>query len=520
MAISPDLPPAIALAERRWQDVRAGSVPDPRQVVQISADPLLDPEWDVVIAGATLGVLMGSALARQGWRVALLDQGLLRGRDQEWNISRGELEVLLRLELLTPAELERVIASEYNPGRIALHEGPEFWIRDVLNVGVDPVTLLEALKQSFLAAGGQLFEQSPLQQVSVHPNGVTVRAGDRPDPGKIHRSFRSRLLLDVMGHGSPLVRQARQGALPEAHCIVVGTCAKGYPRNEQGDLFVSTTPILEGCQPFWEAFPARDGRTTYLFTYLDGQVASPGPARLYQLYRDLLPAYQQVEWEQLSVQRTLCGVLPSYRASPLQMPWNRILAVGDSSGAQSPLSFGGFGAMLRHLERLSRGVMEALQADCLDRASLALLQPYQPNLSVTWLFQQSMSLRPGQSASAQQINRLLGNVFGVMNGLGEGTLKPFLQDVVQFPGLAKAMLMTGLIHPVQVLGLLPQLGVPALLDWSRHFAALGSYGLLGAIAQLPTATQSLTRQSYRQRRRQESWWYGAGLDYGQTPRDE
>jgi lycopene cyclase CruP len=507
-----DLPPAVAAAERRWQQFYTANPSAPTEWVQSVLEPLLATDWDVVIAGATLGVMLGAALAQQGWRVALLERGVLRGRDQEWNISRTELAVLTRLGLLTAEELERAIASEYNPGRIALHEGPEFWVRDVLNVGVDPVTLLATLKQRFFAAGGQLFEQTELQQVCVHPNGVVVRTGG---PGLAPRSYSARVLLDMMGHASPLVRQARRGVKPDAFCLVVGTCATGYPCNEHGDLFVSTTPIVEGCQPFWEAFPARDGRTTYLFTYLDSRVKTPSPQRLYELYRELLPSYQQVEWEQLAVKRTLSGVLPSYRESPLQMLWNRILAVGDSSGAQSPLSFGGFGAMLRHLERLSRGLAEALQADCLDQQDLALLQPYQPNLSVTWLFQQSMSLRPGQAAAPQQINQLLGTVFGVMNGLGEGTLQPFLQDVVQFPGLAKAMLMTGLLHPAQVLGLLPQLGIHSLVDWSRHFLALGSYSLLAAVARLPNSVEGVTPKAYRQRRRCESWWYGAGFDYEQ-----
>lgn len=63
--------------------------------------------------------------------------------------------------------------------------------------------------------------------------------------------------------------------------------------------------------------------------------------------------------------------------------------MGDASACQSPLSFGGFGSMLRHLPRLSDGISEALAADRLDRGALALLQPYQPSLSASWLFQRS-----------------------------------------------------------------------------------------------------------------------------------
>ena len=35
--------------------------------------------------------------------------------------------------------------------------------------------------------------------------------------------------------------------------------------------------------------------------------------------------------------------------------------IGDASGIQSPLSFGGFGAMTRHLRRLTGAVTEAVQ---------------------------------------------------------------------------------------------------------------------------------------------------------------
>ena len=55
----------------------------------------------MIICGGTLGILIGCALAVKGLRVALMERGILRGREQEWNISRKELEVLLELDLLT-----------------------------------------------------------------------------------------------------------------------------------------------------------------------------------------------------------------------------------------------------------------------------------------------------------------------------------------------------------------------------------------------------------------------------------
>ena len=48
----------------------------------------------------------------------------------------------------------------------------------------------------------------------------------------------------------------------------------------------------------------------------------------------------------------ITGLFPTYRDSPLKSRFNRILAVGDASGIQSPLSFGGFGSLTRHIERI------------------------------------------------------------------------------------------------------------------------------------------------------------------------
>ncbi len=95
-----------------------------------------------------------------------------------------------------------------------------------------------------------------------------------------------------------------------------------------------------------------------------------------------------------------CVLLPSsfpcYASGPLAPAFDRILQIGDASASQSPLSFGGFGSMLRHISRLSRAVDHSLRDDCLSKAQLGLVQPYQPALSAAWLFARSMSVGVGQ----------------------------------------------------------------------------------------------------------------------------
>ncbi len=463
-------------------------------------------DWDVIISGGTLGILIGCALVSRGMRVALIEKGILRGREQEWNISRHELQVLLELNLLTSEELEKAIATEYNPGRVGFTSGTEVWVENVLNIGVYPVYLLEALKQRFLERGGKLFENTPFTEAVVHPDGVMV-----------NKHFKGRLLIDAMGNFSPIAQQIRQGVKPDALCMVVGTCAEGFPENHTGDLLLSFTEIKNQCQYFWEAFPAKDGRTTYLFTYMDADPQHIGLEAFFEEYFRLMPKYQGVELQQLNIKRALFGFFPSYRQSPLKTPFSRILPVGDSSGNQSPLSFGGFGAMIRNLKRLTLGIEEALQTDQLSAKSLSLLQPYQPSLTVTWLFQKAMSVGVNQKIKSNQINDLLSAVFAQMEKLGEPVLKPFLQDVVQFSGLTKTLFKTSLANPFLVIKIIPQVGLITLIDWMWHFINLGVYSLLFSVSQMLEPWMKNLPQNYQYywHRWVDAWKYGSGNDYDQ-----
>ncbi|HEY9710454.1 MAG TPA: FAD-binding oxidoreductase, partial [Oculatellaceae cyanobacterium] len=417
------------------------------------------------------------------------------------------------LELLCESELEQAIATQYNPARISFFAGPDFWIQDVLNIGVDPVFLLDTLKSKFLAAGGQLYDKTAFEGAAIHPDGVLVEA--RSSSGETPIAFKTRLLIDAMGNFSPMIQQARQGEKPEGVCLVVGSCAKGFPNNKTGDLIVSFTPIQNQCQYFWEAFPARDGRTTYLFTYLDAHPERPSLEFFFEEYLRLLPEYQGVELSQLDFQRVLFGFFPSYRQSPIKMPWSRILPVGDSSGGQSPVSFGGFGSMVRHLKRLTDGIHDALECDALSQNALAQLQPYQPNIAVTWLFQRAMSVGIGQQLAPNQINQLLSGVFQAMEQLGDDVLRPFLQDVVQFSGLSKTLVLTSVTKPGLVIPVIPQVGLTTLLDWLVHYINLGVYTSLYALAQLMSNPVKMLPPipQYYCRRWIEAWRYGSGGDY-------
>ena len=87
-------------------------------VLDISNDaaiPSLD--YDVTVCGGTLGIFIATALLAKTptLRVAVIEAAKLCGRDQEWNISRKELDELVGLGVLTEHDLEMAITTEF-PG--------------------------------------------------------------------------------------------------------------------------------------------------------------------------------------------------------------------------------------------------------------------------------------------------------------------------------------------------------------------------------------------------------------------
>ena len=140
--------------------------------------------------------------------------------------------------------------------------------------------------------------------------------------------------------------------------------------------------------------------------------------------------------DELQLRRVLFGLFVSYKDSPLPCQFDRVMQIGDASGIQSPLSFGGFGATTRHINRLGPAIAAALDADTLSAAQLTMINPYQANLRAAWLFQASM--RPPLKVGAWSdafISKVLVATFEVMEERGEAVMRPFLQDVLRVDGL-------------------------------------------------------------------------------------
>ncbi|XP_072995386.1 uncharacterized protein [Typha latifolia] len=472
--------------------------------------------FDVLVCGGTLGIFVATALSFKGLRVGVVERNILKGREQDWNISRKELMELVQVGILSEEEIEQITSIKFNPNRCGFEKKGDIWVENILNLGVSPAKLLEIMKNRFISSGGTVFEGKSLSSISVYDDITILQLND----GEV---LPCRLVVDCMGNFSPVVRQIRRGRKPDGVCLVVGSCSRGFSENTTSDIVFSSSSVKRvgssEVQYFWEAFPAGTGptdRTTYMFTYVDAQLGGPKLEELLEEYWDLMPAYQGTSLEKLEILRVIFGIFPTYRDSPLPAAFDRILQVGDASGIQSPVSFGGFGSMTRHLDRLSTGIYEAMAGDFLDAQSLCLLNPYMPNLSASWLFQRAMSARPDANVSSTFINELLYVNFQSMKKLGGSVLRPFLQDVIQFGPLVKTLGLVMLAQPLILPSIFRQVGVGVILDWFVHFVMLGHYTFLSSFIDpiiRPWVEYLPGKNKYEWRRYMEAWKYGAGLDY-------
>ena len=527
--------------DKAWLKLRnMGDTKEPAPQFVTTSSTLIPsgPSFDVIVSGGTLGLFYAAALSMKGYSVCVIERGRVQGREQEWNISRKEMEALTGI--LSREEIEECISIEFNPVCISFYDSKkgqqkDVWTKDVLNLGVSPVKIIEAVKQKFIDNGGRLVEGCFLKGITTSPNGVILHTQDSTGSDV---DMTARLLIDCMGHNSPIVQQVRWGVKPDGVCCVVGSMASGFPLdlNKTGDVIAtaSTISAKDRLQLFWEAFPSSSGptdRTTYMFCYLDAHPSRPSLAQLLDIYWKEMPKYQKIEDAiaagsvDLEFKRVLFGVFPSYRDSPLKPSFNRIVQVGDASGIQSPLSFGGFGALVRHLDRITRATSEALDADLLDKENLALIHSYNPGLSSAWMLQRAMSIRPsGALPDKDLINKMLSGNFKAMSGLGDEAMRPFLTDVLQFNGLVNTMVGQMLSDPLSIPPLLLHVGPEPLIDWLKHVAALGAFTQLHSILnsligtrgseQEKRLTQRLSSEKrFALNRYREALEFGSGMDF-------
>ncbi|NHC33732.1 NAD(P)/FAD-dependent oxidoreductase [Scytonema millei] len=472
--------------EQRWRE-GVQNPQQPRQVVfskknveTLHVTPL-QPSYDLIYIGGALGVIHAAVMAQLGYRVLLLERLPFGRMNREWNISRTELQSLIDLGLLTPAECESVIAREYKDGFNKFFDGnnpphlkaPILHTPTVLNIALDAERLLRLCGEKLKAAGGEIWDETEFLRADIERSQVTLQA--RHLPSQTQKQASGRVLVDAMGTASPIAWQLNGGRAFDSVCPTVGAVVNGGFEPgvwdaQYGDVLNSHGDISRGRQLIWELFPgAGEEITVYLFHY--HQVNRENPGSLLEMYEDfftILPEYRRCDLDKLVWKKPTFGYIPghfSVGSRDRTVAFDRLVAIGDAASLQSPLVFTGFGSLVRNLSRLTALLDTALKHDLLSASDLNQIRAYQSNVAVTWMFSKGMMVPTGKFLPPERVNSMLNNFFGLLTDEPLEVADRFIKDRFDWFTFNRLALKAARKNPVLLLWIWELAGAKDLLRW-------------------------------------------------------
>jgi len=420
---------------------------------------------DVVVAGGGLSLLVAAELARLGVRVLVVDRARAGVAHREWNASEDELSPLVTAGIVTPSQLEELVVAKYREGLCAFHGGTPRRVRGVLDHAVDAGPLLERVRSVAEQRGVKFVDGASVDAVGTGADAVRVGFSDAR--GATSEAL-ARVMVDARGASSPY-------ATADLVCPTVGGVVRGLKRgtgprevdSTVGDILVTTEDVdpASGLQYVWEGFPGREGETTvYLFYYANAARAPNGAlAGLYARFFDTLATYKEGEPELV---RPTFGYIPGWsRLSPAPRgPSPRVVLVGDAAARHSPLTFCGYGSMLRAFQPASREIATAIEG---RRAPARDVVPEDEVHSWTGALARVMA---SGALSGARLNALLDAAFGSLEAMGNGDFAALLKDRMGGPRFTEFLRQTGARHPVVYRDVLRALGPISAARWGVRLA--------------------------------------------------
>ncbi len=490
--------------EQRWREgVR--NPQKPRQVVfshqgsvgSVGSKEDISPTYDLIYIGGALGVIHAAVMAKRGYRVLLVERLLFGRMNREWNISRDEIQCLVNLGLLTPAEVESVIAREYKDGfnkfcdaNVPNHlKAPILHTPTVLNLGLDSEKLLQLLGQKLQAAGGEIWDETEFIRADIYSTQIIIKV--KHLPSKMDKQVSGRLLVDAMGTASPVAWQLNGGRAFDSVCPTVGAVIErgfepGVWNSEYGDVLNSHGDISRGRQLIWELFPgANEELTIYLFHYHEVNPENPGS--LLEMYEDfftILPEYRRCDLDQLVWKKPTFGYIPghfSIGSSDRTIAFDRLIAIGDAASLQSPLVFTGFGSLVRNLERLTTLLDTALKHDLLNKRHLNRIRAFQSNIAVTWMFSKGMMVPTGKFIPPQRINSMLNNFFGLLVDEPLKVADDFIKDRFDWLTFNRLAMKAASKNPLLLVWIWELAGASDLLRWLWNYVDFSRHALVSTV---------------------------------------
>lgn len=476
--------------EKRWrQEVQTGRIQagEPALLQQdppAEADSVSDPTWDLVVVGGALGAIYAATMAQLGYAVALVERLPFGRMNREWNISRREIQTLVDLGLFSSSEIESLILREYRDGFNKFFDGnspikaPILHTPTVLNLAIDAERLLHMCGEKLTSAGGTILDRTEFQQAFITPDAITIKLQHRDSQDVSY--LRSRLLVDAMGTASPVTQQLNHYRAFDSVCPTVGATIRsgfdpGVWDSSLGDILASHGDISRGRQLIWELFPGPNQELTfYLFHY--HEVHPDNPGSLLEMYEDfftILPEYRRCDVDRLEWKKATFGYIPGRfgpRSKAVQpLAYDRVLTIGDAAAMQSPLSFTGFGSLVRNAPRLAELTDVALRHDLLKAQDLQRVRAFQDNSAVTWLFSRGMMVPTGRTLPPAQINTILNSFFGILAAEPPEVADAFIKDRAGWWDFTRMALRTARQNPRLLVWIWQVVGFAGFRAWFPHY---------------------------------------------------
>jgi len=443
----------------------------------------IEAEFDIVYAGGTLGLLHAAVMARKYERkVLVLDRAEPGRTTRDWNISRGELLRLADTGVFTQVELDSVIVRRYKTGWVEFHAPAEkrkrLYMDGVLDCAADADKLLGMARDKVLAAGGsKVIGHTTFVCCFRFPDHLVVQVEDASGRQLF---FRTQVLVDAMGIVSPVAMQLNRGR-PQTHvCPTVGTIASGFVNAdfEVGEILASTEDAevsgKRGRQLIWEGFPAKgDEYITYLFFY--DRVDSPNDKSLlglFEAYFRKLPEYKK-PGANFTIHRPVYGIIPAYfhdgAGCTRVVSDERIVLLGDAASLASPLTFCGFGSVVRNLGRMTSGLDKAMREGRLGAAELARISAYEPNVATMANLMKYMCYDP-ETDDPGFVNEMMNEVMIVLDEMPPRYRQAMFRDEMKVEELVTVMLKVAWRYPKILKATWDKLGIGGSVGFVKNIA--------------------------------------------------
>jgi lycopene cyclase CruA len=490
--------------DANWRNIL--TPPAPILTFERPADPHQKPEYDILIAGGCFGLVVGAALAvTYGYRVLVFDRHVVGRTHRDWNISRSELKTLSAVGLFTEGEMEAFIVNEYDKGGfVKFHDegcivkAEKLWFDDVLNVAVSSDDFLRACRRKLEGAGGACLDGATLARAYATSDGVWLDVERRAEGAM---RIGGRLLIDAMGTLSPIARQLNPRETISYVCPTVGTLATGFVEGAQadevdynvGEILVSAEHACANRQLLWEGFAGKPGEyTSYLFYY--ASVAGPGDKSLLKLFEEYFSKLREYKrpgpnWK---IEKPVFGYIPGFHhagwGQQKKTAERRVLLLGDAASMNSPLTFCGFGSLVRNIRRITHLIDLALAGEHLDARSLSHISAYEPRVAIMATFTRFMIA--SERDEPHLVNEILNVVMDAFHRLPPSARRGMFQDRMEWSDFVQLILMMQTLYPKIWDSVAAKLGWNYGAMWALNFAEFSAHALQTNLAALFGAAKS------------------------------